>query len=359
MARPICPSCGKPYNGKRCKACLYENFSEELSHRLHTHAGEPLVVADTARKPIPRKDPFGCEKRSKKRKVRPWVLLAVILVLLEPAASLLYGVVSEVRETVSLAAEPDSTLPANGTTLYDGNGLLVTADWRDGQEYADGFTIALRNTTGQDLALYATEVVVNGYLMDDAFFYCDVRQGHTSQGEFYLDEEELSNAGIETVQTLSFCLTAYDPDSYETVAEIGPFPLKAKAIPGFVQPDADQGEMLYEGEGLRVVCRGYQPSRYEQEVSSGTLLLYLENTTDRPVDIYLLEATVNGEKVNLGLWRSLPAQTRTVAQMYLFDLEDLDLHHWEQITDMTLLLEAADPDGDTVSIGPVSISPAG
>lgn len=63
MARRLCPSCGKPYNGKKCSNCLYEHFTEEIAHGFHTHEGEPLVIEGTQRKPIPVKDPFGCDRR--------------------------------------------------------------------------------------------------------------------------------------------------------------------------------------------------------------------------------------------------------------------------------------------------------
>ena len=50
MARQLCPSCGKPYNGKKCGNCLYEHFTEEIAHGFHTHEGEPLVIEGTKRK---------------------------------------------------------------------------------------------------------------------------------------------------------------------------------------------------------------------------------------------------------------------------------------------------------------------
>ena len=53
MAKYICPSCGAPYNGKKCRNCAYESFSEEIAHNLHVHEGEPLVIHDTTRRPVP------------------------------------------------------------------------------------------------------------------------------------------------------------------------------------------------------------------------------------------------------------------------------------------------------------------
>ena len=90
MPRYDCPSCGNSFNGKKCRNCGYETFNEEIAHRLHVHKGEPLVIRETTRKPIPTADPFGCppvpQKRrpAKKRKVRPLGVVMLVLFLLGP-----------------------------------------------------------------------------------------------------------------------------------------------------------------------------------------------------------------------------------------------------------------------------------
>lgn len=66
MARYVCPSCGSPFNGKKCKDCAYESFSEEITHRTHVHKGEPLVIRDQTRKPFPTKTPLTVPSRNGK-----------------------------------------------------------------------------------------------------------------------------------------------------------------------------------------------------------------------------------------------------------------------------------------------------
>ena len=39
-----CPCCGAPYNGKRCRECYYEPFTEEIAHGLHTHEGSCEMI---------------------------------------------------------------------------------------------------------------------------------------------------------------------------------------------------------------------------------------------------------------------------------------------------------------------------
>ena len=343
MARHVCPSCGASYNGKRCKNCRYETFGEEISHGLHTHAGEPLVVREPERKPIPRKDSFSCETRTKKRASAPVVLiLMIVLVILTVVIVSTYLAVS----VVSVSSPEAEVIPvACDTILYSAENIQIATNWEDGQEYTDGFFICLRNDTANDLRMYASQVIVNGYLVENANFHCDARRGRTGQGEFSLDEEELAYAGIETVQTLSIRLLAYDADSYDTVMESGPIHLNIKAIPNFVQPETDQGETLYEDEALRVVFREYRPNHYEPEnLSRGKLMFYLENKSGRDMEISSRDAEVNGNEANLSLWCELPAQTRSVCRLHLFSLEDMGLQRLEQISEMSIAICYRNPE---------------
>ena len=66
--------------GRRCRGCGYEHFSEEIAHRGHTHKGEPLVISGNVRRPVPRKDPFGCEKKTGAR--RPMLRFLILLYLI-------------------------------------------------------------------------------------------------------------------------------------------------------------------------------------------------------------------------------------------------------------------------------------
>ena len=75
-----CPCCGAPYNGKRCRECYYEPFTEEIAHGLHTHEGEPLIIEQPEDRPVRRSVPTRqkeCRQYSGRRKKdQPQVALA-------------------------------------------------------------------------------------------------------------------------------------------------------------------------------------------------------------------------------------------------------------------------------------------
>lgn len=360
MARAYCPSCGRRYNGKRCSNCLYENFTEEIAHGLHTHEGEPLVVEAPERKPIRPKDPFGCDKKTRKPSIRLGVvILVMLLALLGPVLSAVFSLISEVGSAVSgftSEAEAEPALPADGTTLYDADGLTVVADWRDGQECKDGFRVVVQNNTGRDITVSSRDILVNGYLMEDSLLYCQAEAGHAAEDWFILSQSDLANAGIETVQELSLTLVAYDAETYETLVQTGFLPLRTSAV--LSQIVDDSGVLLFEQDGIRVVFRGYVPSEYApEEATNGTLQFFLENETDQYLDYYTTECQVNGERVILSLWCALPPHSRAVRGIYLYSLEELGITSREDVTEMVITLGLCTHDeyDPFLQTGPLSV----
>jgi hypothetical protein len=79
MKRDRCPACGAAgYHGRRCSKCLYEPFMEEVAHRTHYHAGEPLVLNT---RPRPVRPGQGCASYPGKRTTGKFPVKALLLVL--------------------------------------------------------------------------------------------------------------------------------------------------------------------------------------------------------------------------------------------------------------------------------------
>lgn len=341
MERYICPSCGSRYDGKRCRNCMYENFAEEIGHGNHTHTGEPLVIRGPQRRPIPRKDPFGCDEKTRRPGIPRIAMLAMLVILLTVMIGSAYGIlknfVTGVRDAFSgIAGEPDPVLPTDGITLYDSGGIRVVADWQENRKYEDGIRIVAENTTRQDINISSRGILVNGYLMDSSLLYCPVKAGHAAQCQLILEDSDLAEAGIENIQWISLSLTAYDTESYETFAQTGFVPLCS--TPVLTQEVDDRGQTLFDQDGIRLIYRGYVPDSYDPEtVSEGELLFLLENNTDQTVDCFTEDVFINGERISLSLWCSLPPNSRAVRRMYLYGLtrEELNIRSREDVTEMT------------------------
>ena len=372
MARYKCPSCGKPYNGKKCRSCLYETFTEEIGHGLHTHRGEPLVIDEPVRRPIRRKNPFVWDKRTRTRKNKfSWVgvALVLIIVLAEPVigglVNLLESAGNAVESVVRVQAQPEPepwpdqmqvTMPADGTVLLDRDGIRVAADWQDGDEFDGQIRLVLENNTDRPLWLTTESIVVNGFVMQYGSLFALADPGQTEEGYFYLDEQEVMDAGITQFQEISFQMQVVDDETYDLLLT-QPVTFRPQCDEDYVQETLQPGTVLLDQDGVLLSYQGYEPDySLPEEPCYGSLKLYLENNTDYPLEIYSLESQVNGKDGEVYLWADLPAHTRSVVRLSLYDLENLKITSWDQLETVTLPLEIGDWDTEQLLLTPEPIT---
>lgn len=371
MATYKCPSCGKPFDGKRCRSCLYETFTEEITHGLHTHRGEPLVIDEPVRRPIRRKNPFVWDKRTRNSKNKfSWVGVALVLIiaLAGPVLDGLLEAAESIGSAVSVAAPepepwPDQALdqmevpmPENATVLLDQDGIRVAADWQDGDAFDGQIRLVLENNTDHPLWLTTESIVVNGFVMQYGSLYASAEPGQTEEGYFYLDEQEVMDAGITQFQEISFQMQVIDDETYGLLLT-QPVTFRPQCDEDYVQETLQPGTVLLDQDGVLLSYQGYEPDySLPEEPCYGSLKLYLENNTDYPLEIYSLESQVNGKDGEVYLWADLPAHTRSVVRLSLYDLDNLKITSWDQLETVTLTLEIGDWDTEQLLLTPEPIT---
>lgn len=75
MARDICPSCGAPYNGKRCRECFFQPLDTDMTHSAHKQKGELRRPGGSKQKQVP-------HKKAKKQKSNISSLIGFLIILL-------------------------------------------------------------------------------------------------------------------------------------------------------------------------------------------------------------------------------------------------------------------------------------
>ena len=372
MATYKCPSCGKPFDGKRCRSCLYETFTEEITHGLHTHRGEPLVIDEPVRRPIRRKNPFVWDKRTRNSKNKfSWIGVALVLIiaLAEPVigglVSLAESVGNAAESVVRVHARPEPeswpdqmqvTMPAEGTVLLDRDGIRVAADWQDGDEFDGQIRLVLENNTDRPLWLTAESIVVNGFVMQYGSLFALADPGQTEEGYFYLDEQEVLGAGITQFQEISFQMQVIDDETYGLLLT-QPVTFRPQCDEDYVQETPQPGTVLLDQDGVLLSYQGYEPVHpMPEEPCYGGLKVYLENNTDYALGVYTLDAQVNGKKAEVYLWADLPAHSRCLALISLYDLENLKITSWDQLETVTLTLEIGDWDTEQLLLTPEPIT---
>ena len=340
MARYVCPSCGSPFNGKKCKNCAYESFSEEITHRTHVHQGEPLVIQGQTRKPIPYKDPFDCPRQERKKGKRKGLPTAAVIAILglflaNPFGLLMrrltgsdYVALPPIREQVESVS-----LPLNGATLLDNEDFTIIAQWEDGE--TDSIPLYIVNHTDRDYVFLLERLFVNGLCLSDfASLYIEAAPGETVSGQLWLSQKGLAAGNIAQIQNINFDLTAYD-DNDDTADPIylNDLTIQGNAAPDYRHTLALPRKPIYDSGDL--VLYGLGPiSDYfsEDQLIDSSILLCAKNNTDQDMQLLGEDIQVNGKDTEAFLWAELPAQSTSVFCLELYSIPQEDWNSLRKIT---------------------------
>ncbi len=236
--------------------------------------------------------------------------------------------------------QPPTTVPPSAelaeTQLYQENGITVVAEGMEDGVFGPEITIAVTNETDRGVVITSRHLSVNGYMLPGSSFYCEVAAGKKARESLTLMDADLQQAGIEAPGEIAFTLHLADKDSYETIADSELLTLRTSLHGTFTQPHSEEGQILYEKDGIRVMFRGLQ----KDAVWDAMAVFYLENNSDRTVTVWAEDVSVNDYMADVALWTDLRPGTRAVDAMYLSDLEDIS--GMEAITSMELTLRITD-----------------
>ena len=358
MEKYQCPCCGAPYNGKRCRACYYEPFTEEITHGLHTHEGEPLVISEPAKRPVRRAGASRhreCGDYSGRRKsaLPKWVLPVVIVL----AAILLRNALTEAafdgiwNIPAATDVEPDSwdtiVRPEDfhgRTVLYDADDILIVADWEDGDPGASEIPVYVQNDSDKDIWITSTWDAVNGYMAQYNFLACSVGAGAQTMAKIWVDDYDLEEGNIETIGELSFVLEVNDDRTYTTIGQSPRITLRAGTEPSSVRPAEDGGTLIYQQEDVAVFFTGWEGQTSED----GELFFRIENHSGRNVWVCTLESYVNGEPADLFLFQELAPDTWGKTDMMLYPLQDMGIEDFRDVSSIEIVLGIQDYDNETL-----------
>ena len=361
-----CPCCGAPYNGKRCRECYYEPFTEEIAHGLHTHEGEPLIIEQPEDRPVRRSVPTRqkeCRQYSgRRKKTSPkWLWPILIVTAFMVAQYVLTEFITEkVSSMSSLWSDDGDTWETEAvirpedfhhqTVLYDKDGILAVADWKDGDTYTDEIPVYLRNDSDRDVMLLSSMDCVNGYMTEYRLFLGEVEAGQEEMTSIWVNDTDLESGNIETIGELSFCLEVTDASDYNPLDSTPAmlqewFPeaqtvglLYCSAEPNSqYQVDTVQGYL--EEAGITLTYTGSEGELCED----GAFRFRVENHSERNIWLYTMETYVNGESADLFLFDELAPDAWGKCEMWLYDA---GVERVRDITSLELVLGVLDHDTD-------------
>ena len=223
------------------------------------------------------------------------------------------------------------------TVLYEADGIKVTA-----KSLADGLLgtevkLLIENDSSKNILITSSSVSANGYMMPTAALYAEVAAGKKANESLSLMSSELDQCGIETLAEMQFYLQIQDPETWETIKTTDLITLATSAT-GYTQPVDDSGDVLYNENGYKVVCKGLK----QDIIWDGTVVFYMENNSSKAVSIYAENVSVNGFMQEVGLWSDLRPSTKMIDGMSMIDLSDLEITNIDEIKTIEFNLRIVD-----------------
>ena len=280
------------------------------------------------------------------------ILLALLLVFVMVFATACGGD-SEIKQPANVNGDSSGETNSTGTNndsggsdeevtiaetvLYEADGIKVTA-----KSLADGLLgtevkLLIENDSSKNILITSGSVSANGYMMPTAALYAEVAAGKKANESLTLMSSELDQCGIETLAELQFYLQIQDPETWETIKTTDLITLATSAT-GYTQPVDDSGDVLYNENGYKVVCKGLK----QDIIWDGTVVFYMENNSNKAVSIYAENVSVNGFMQEVGLWSDLRPSTKMIDGMSMIDLSDLEITNIDEIKTIEFNLRIVD-----------------
>ena len=220
--------------------------------------------------------------------------------------------------------------------VYDANDIKITVTGLNHGGFTTDVTLLIENNSNKNILVTARDLSVNTYMMDGTL-YAEVAAGKKANEDISIMNLNLDAAGIETITDIVFYFNISDPETWNDVANSDLITLKTSAT-DYVQDFYDEGQLLYDENGIRVICRGLK----RDMIWDGACVFYIENNSDQAVTVYSENVSVNGFMQESSLWADLRPGTRIVDSMSLMDLEDISVNSIHGIEEIEFNLKIID-----------------
>lgn len=361
-----CPDCGYRTTADRCPICM-TRIPGSAGKQTKTNAAPRQTGTYTPPKYTPPRQPrTPARTRNAGKRVG---LISVVMVFLAIAAvvfqtAMEYGMwdsymepVSQLDEMIAQLESMDTDWPVSmqtdaapepeawagdlpqieETVIWEESGVTVTASGMELVWTNPAVSLTVENETGHDIVVSSFSVAVNGFVLEYSNFYCAVGDGETVTEELCLYAEDLRTAGIDTIANVGLSLYSYDPDTYETVGE-SEWILLETSDADYEQTFDFEGTEILNESGLRVVY-------LDAEVENGDaqVRFYVENISDRALDVWSDELRLNGQSVEDGwLYAGLQPGNRTVCTVDVYGVSDLGVESMDDLKEMTIVFQVED-----------------
>lgn len=229
--------------------------------------------------------------------------------------------ISDNTEKTSLSMEEQ--------VIWEVDGVKITAtSITENTLFGTQVNLLVENNSDKDIGIGSDAVIVNDYMISD-LTSITVTAGNKSNSSVTLLSSELEAAGIENIGKVELYLHTFDPETYMTGKSSDCITLNLSGIEKIDTQSNIEGTVLYEGNEVKIV------GQYVDENSfwGSSVLLYIENNSDKNVIVQNEDLSVNGFMVTSLMSQNIYSGKKAITAIHLLktDLETNNITSIENI----------------------------
>lgn len=197
--------------------------------------------------------------------------------------------VSSDGSTDSANASSGADITIAEQVLVDQDGIKITATGYESDGlFGDAVDILVENNSSNDYTIGCDALIVNDFMIAD-LFSVDVAAGKKSNETIDLYSSELEAAGIDSVGKIEFYFHAYDAN-WDNLFSGVYSEIDTSEFANMDTTADDTGSELYNANGVRIVGKTVD----ENSFWGTAILVYVENTSGRNINVTVEDLSVNG-----------------------------------------------------------------
>lgn len=175
----------------------------------------------------------------------------------------------------------------------------------------------------------------------------DVVNGKRANDNLTFMQSDFEACGIEAIADMEIAFHIFDMADWETYLDTDAIQIKTSIADTFEYTYDDNGDLAYEGNGIKIVIKGLAE---DDSIFGPSIVTYIENTGDKDVTVQTRDVSVNGFMVEAVFSCDVVAGKRAVDTITFMesDLEEngittienvelsfhvFDFDDWETIVD--------------------------
>ena len=222
-----------------------------------------------------------------------------------------------------------TSLSMEEQVIWEVDGVKITATGiTENTLFGTQVNLLIENNSDKDVGIGSDAVIVNDYMISD-LTSITVTAGNKSNSSVTLLSSELEAAGIENIGKVELYLHTFDPETYMTGKSSGCLTLNLSGIEKIDTQSNIEGTVLYEGNEVKIV------GQYVDENSfwGSSVLLYIENNSDKNIIVQNEDLSVNGFMVTSLMSQNIYSGKKAITAIHLLktDLETNNITSIENI----------------------------